>query len=103
MLSVWMSKAGLMSRFTGGNWAVSPNSIILQLVPEYTYEIKSSSKEPFSYNLESELESEIIDASSTIKTVFLCLFCCKVNEMPPPEFFLGKYIFLWIVKAGLFE
>ena len=79
-----------MSKFTGGNCAVSPKRIILQLVPEYTYEIKSSKSEPFSYNFESELVSEIIEASSTIKMVFLCLLGCKVKETPPPDVFLGK-------------
>ena len=40
--------------------------------------------------IEMFLASEIIEASSTIKMVFLCLLGCNVNETPPPEDFLGK-------------
>jgi hypothetical protein len=71
-----------MSKFTGGNKAVSPTE------SSYNYFLNthtklSSSKEPFSYNLESDAVSDIIEASSTKNGVFLCLLLQKVKDTPP--------------------
>jgi len=71
--NTFMSRAGLSDKLTGGSCAVSPTSISLQFLPLYTYSIRSSSKRPDPKIEESGVEFEIIEASSTIKSVFDCL------------------------------
>ena len=61
-----------MSKFTGGNWAVSPIKISLHPIPSYTYSIKSSRSDLFPNPLSED--SGIIDASSTIKIVLEWVF-----------------------------
>ena len=66
-------KATLISCFTGGSCAVSPKKIIFELFLKSTY-LKISDNNDFLLNKSDEfVESEIIEASSTINNEFFIL------------------------------
>ncbi len=79
-----VSRAGLTPEPTGGNWAVSPTIMSLQSVPEYTYSIRSSRTLPLPKMDTSFEVFEIIEASSTMKKVFLLRFLSR-TKVPIPS------------------
>src|SRR5450759_4963295 len=78
------SRAGLKVDPTGGSCAVSPTRMSLHSVPEKTYSMRSSRSLPLPNNDESPELLDTIDASSTMKKVYLWRFLSS-EKLPSPS------------------